>query len=60
MMYAVKYWSDEFIIKYLDNKDLYVSNFAILGNYSFLSLSLCPLPLNHLFGLCFNVAELDD
>ena len=40
MMYAIKYWSDEFIIKYLDNKDLYVSNFAILGNYSFLSLSL--------------------
>ena len=37
-MYAVKYWSDEFIIKYLDNKDLYVSDFAILCNYSFLSL----------------------
>ena len=59
MMYAVKYWSDEFIIKYLDNKDLYVSDFVICVIILF-SLSLCPLPLNHLFGLCFDVAELDD
>ena len=64
MIYVVKYWSDDFIIKYWDNKDFYVLDFAILCDYSFLSLSvslsLSPLPLDHLFGLCFDVAELGD